>query len=101
MKINSIFSLANIAFVVSLYSISVQTSLLKMLEDGEVPLKKKSGEQQSSVKTKHILFIFSGAFNLMNEQLSGAHPSSQATVKDFINAGLEVCEGRQYWNTNA
>ena len=65
----------------------VQTALLKLMEDAEVPLKGKKGDSRKLFSTKHVLFVFSGAF----EQLSSVYASEKVSVpepRDLINAGL-------------
>ena len=66
----------------------VQTALLKLMEDAEVPLKKgKKGSDRELFSTKHVLFVFSGAF----EQLSSVYAAEGVRApqpSDLINAGL-------------
>ena len=65
----------------------VQTALLKLMEDAEVPLKGKKGDSRKLFSTKHVLFVFSGAF----EQLSSVYASEGVRApqpRDLINAGL-------------
>lgn len=62
----------------------VQHSLLKMLEDLEVPLPSKNvirKDKNSTFSTKHVLFVFTGAF----DDPAKARPGSAA---DFIDLGL-------------
>lgn len=101
----------------------VQTTLLKLMEETEVPVRNPmdlQGQLQSAfesqrrgrgrkdvINTRHILFICSGAFDRLKEQVSrrvrqaglgfGALPASvegaaalnAATTRDFIDYGLE------------
>mmetsp|Transcript_22478 Transcript_22478/g.33524 ORF Transcript_22478/g.33524 Transcript_22478/m.33524 type:complete len:528 (-) Transcript_22478:16-1599(-) len=97
----------------------VQNNLLKLMEDTEVSLQnpmapqslksllESGGKDDKSVRTKNILFIFSGAFNGLNTKLQtksggmGLFPWEEeknekrksfldlATTKDFIDAGME------------
>lgn len=66
----------------------VQNALLKLMEDAEVPLKggKKNAPRQL-FSTKHVLFVFSGAF----ESLSSVYAETGVKApepRDLINAGL-------------
>src|ERR1700726_2836980 len=101
----------------------VQTTLLKLMEETEVPLRnpmdiqsqiqsalefqKKGKMKKEMVNTRHILFICSGAFDRLRDQVdrrltdssigfgaSGASESSSnllrlASTRDFIDYGLE------------
>jgi ATP-dependent Clp protease ATP-binding subunit ClpX len=101
----------------------VQTTLLKLMEETEVPLRnpmdiqsqlqsalefqRKGKAKREVINTRHILFICSGAFDRLKEQVErrlrrasigfgGAVPPaadkeilSEATTRDFIDYGLE------------
>ena len=93
----------------------VQTNMLKILEDGDVPVMSPndvSGQLQAAmsaargntpgmpdtISTKHILFIASGAFvgidsivrnRLGNPKLSSEAAAGRANTADFISFGLE------------
>ncbi|MDX2081467.1 MAG: AAA family ATPase [Terrimicrobiaceae bacterium] len=92
----------------------VQTNLLKLMEDGDVPLLSPndvSGQMQAAVaaarghssgnpetvSTRNILFIASGAFSglesIIRHRLDGAkvprNPLAQASTGDLIRFGLE------------
>lgn len=93
----------------------VQTNLLKIMEDGDVPVLSPNdvtGQLQSamaaargntpgmpdSISTKHILFIASGAFvgldtiirsRLEQKTMPTAKALGQASTSDFIHFGLE------------
>ena len=90
----------------------VQQNLLKIIEDCEIEIKPPAGgsgnsfvdriasQQSPSVRTKNILFIFSGAFNDMNEYLasefSNASPKvdmngsylNKATTETYVKCGF-------------
>lgn len=60
----------------------VQHSLLKLLEDLEVPLPSKNVVRKNSTfSTKHVLFVFTGAFDDPAKQRPGS-------AADFIDLGL-------------
>ena len=85
----------------------VQINLLKLMEDAEVPLQpdgnsphaSSSQARASSINTRHILFIASGAFAGLGEVVrrrmgtdataDDASLASRATTRDFIDFGLE------------
>ncbi len=103
----------------------VQTTLLKLMEETEVParnpmdlqgqikaafeMQRNGGEpSHESINTRHILFIVSGAFDRLDDQVRrrlkqvgmgfGAEPARvgdetnlrrEATTADFVNFGLE------------
>lgn len=91
----------------------VQTNLLKLMEDGDVPLispNDVSGQLQSAlsavrgnasgsadvISTKNILFIASGAFsgleNIIHQRMSGSRKAAtlaDASTADLIRYGLE------------
>jgi endopeptidase Clp ATP-binding regulatory subunit ClpX len=104
----------------------VQTTLLKLMEETEVPVRnpmdlqaqlqaafemqRRGGgaPQRESINTRHILFIVSGAFDKLDEQIRrrlkqsqmgfGAEPGAavadenlfhQVTTQDFVAFGLE------------
>jgi ATP-dependent Clp protease ATP-binding subunit ClpX len=93
----------------------VQTNLLKVMEDGDVPVLSPNdvtGQLQSAmtaargntpgmpdtISTRHILFIASGAFvgidqlirdRLTSPNLSSEKAHAQASTADFIRFGLE------------
>jgi ATP-dependent Clp protease ATP-binding subunit ClpX len=87
----------------------VQTNLLKLMEDADVPVHSPNeppppGQPrppEHTVNTRHILFIVSGAFagleDIVRHRLSAASPSSnllsdpfgQASTQDFISFGFE------------
>ncbi len=93
----------------------VQTNMLKILEDGDVPVMSQndvSGQLQAAmsaargntpgmpdtISTRHILFIASGAFvgidaivrdRIGNLKLSVENTISRASTADFISFGLE------------
>lgn len=77
----------------------VQTALLKLMEDGEVPIAgppvggyaaraaaaaKDGSAAKNTFCTKHVLFVFSGAF----EMLRGRPDDAEITAADLIGAGL-------------
>jgi len=90
----------------------VQQNLLKIIEDGEIEIKPPAGgsgnsfvdriasQQTPSVRTKNILFIFSGAFNDMNEYLTSQYGSvdppvdingsylNKATTETYVKCGF-------------
>jgi endopeptidase Clp ATP-binding regulatory subunit ClpX len=105
----------------------VQNTFLKVMEETEISVNKQSGmipeiflggkpAQPARVSTKHVLFIFSGAFTGLDERLKRKHeqrsmgfgleaaggddgltddgvPKSflkKATSSDFVDAGLET-----------
>lgn len=102
----------------------VQTTLLKLMEETEVParnpmdlqaqlqaafeMRRGGGPARESINTRHILFIVSGAFDKLDEQVRrrlkqsrmgfGAEPSSlaeganllrEASTQDFVAYGME------------
>lgn len=97
----------------------VQTNLLKLMEDGDVPvvspndvtgqlqnamsaMRGGGGPPAESINTRHILFIVSGAFSRMAEIIhrrlgetrkppkrAGDDLMAQASTADLINFGLE------------
>ncbi len=93
----------------------VQTNMLKILEDGDVPVMSPndvSGQLQAAmsaargntpgmpdtISTRHILFIASGAFVAIDDivrkrlgttKLSSGQATSRASTADFISFGLE------------
>jgi endopeptidase Clp ATP-binding regulatory subunit ClpX len=92
----------------------VQTNLLKLMEDGDVPLvspndmtgqlqsamsamRGAGGLQPETVSTRHILFIVSGAFSGMKQLQSPGHgmrhqkknPALEISTPDLIAYGLE------------
>ncbi len=103
----------------------VQTTLLKLMEETEVParnpmdlqaqvkaafeMQRSGGEPaRESINTRHILFIVSGAFDKLDEQVRqrlrqarmgfGAEPATlkenatllrDATTRDFVSYGME------------
>jgi endopeptidase Clp ATP-binding regulatory subunit ClpX len=93
----------------------VQTNMLKILEDGDVPVMSPndvSGQLQAAmsaargntpgmpdtISTRHILFIASGAFvgidsivrkRLGTPKLTAGQATSRASTADFISFGLE------------
>ncbi len=93
----------------------VQTNMLKILEDGDVPVMSPndvSGQLQAAmsaargntpgmpdtISTRHILFIASGAFvgidsivrkRLGTPKLTAGQATSRASTPDFISFGLE------------
>ena len=101
----------------------VQTTLLKLMEETEVPLRnpmdiqsqlqsalefqRKGKMKKEMINTRHILFICSGAFDRLRDQVDrrltessigfGAHAAPlgtsdllrQASTRDFIDFGLE------------
>jgi len=101
----------------------VQTTLLKLMEETEVPLRnpmdiqsqlqsalefqRKGKTKKEMVNTRHILFICSGAFDRLRDQIDrrltessigfGAPPAAEsstdllrfASTRDFIDYGLE------------
>jgi len=103
----------------------VQTTLLKLMEETEVParnpmdlqaqvkaafeMQRNGGEvKRESINTRHILFIVSGAFDKLDEQVRqrlrqarmgfGADPVTlhenatllrEATTRDFVSYGME------------
>jgi endopeptidase Clp ATP-binding regulatory subunit ClpX len=92
----------------------VQTNLLKLMEDGDVPLVSPNdvtgqlqsamsamrgggGAQPETINTRHILFIVSGAFSGLTEMIQTRHhqPKSadellaQMSTADLIAYGLE------------
>jgi ATP-dependent Clp protease ATP-binding subunit ClpX len=101
----------------------VQTTLLKLMEETEVPLRnpmdiqsqlqsalefqRKGKAKREVINTRHILFICSGAFDRLKEQVErrlrrasigfggAVQPAadeevfSEATTRDFIDYGLE------------
>jgi len=89
----------------------VQTNLLKLMEDGDVPLispndvnaqmqaamsaaRGHSSAAPDTISTRHILFIASGAFSGMEEIIAAragqrARSLSAATTADLITYGLE------------
>jgi len=70
----------------------VQSSLLKLLEDSEVALTPQPrashvpAPKGRVLRTRHILFLFSGAFASMER--SGAQ-EGHAITRDFVRAGIE------------
>ncbi|KAL1498914.1 hypothetical protein AB1Y20_013436 [Prymnesium parvum] len=81
----------------------VQCALLKLMEDAEVPLKEVTpprtlaprGEPpRRVVRTRHILFVFSGAFTSLEQSLRQQHAADDvlhlARTADFTRHGLEV-----------
>ena len=90
----------------------VQTNLLKLMEDGDIPLispndmnaqmqaaisasRGNSPGGPDTISTSHILFIASGAFSGIENFIGGRlkkptpHPLSQVTTADLIAYGLE------------
>ena len=94
----------------------VQTNLLKLMEDGDVPLVSPNdmtgqlqsamsamrgggGNQPETINTRHILFIVSGAFSgiekIIHERLAATTKQTtdqlifQASTADLISYGLE------------
>jgi len=62
----------------------VQTALLKLMEDAEVPINRGAATgaraaRKGPFSTKHVLFIFSGAFE---------HMAAAPTPQDLVDAGL-------------
>uniref|UniRef100_A0A7S3ZBJ3 AAA+ ATPase domain-containing protein n=1 Tax=Lotharella globosa TaxID=91324 RepID=A0A7S3ZBJ3_9EUKA len=77
----------------------VQNNLLKLMEDTEVSLQnpmapqslksllEQGGKEDKAVRTKNILFIFSGAFNGLNEKLKKEHGQEDMISSMFPHFG--------------
>ncbi|MFM7103259.1 MAG: AAA family ATPase [Verrucomicrobiota bacterium] len=84
----------------------VQTNLLKLMEDADVPVVSPNEPPppgmhrapEHTINTRHILFIVSGAFAGLEQEVQrrlgpssaeALHPLEQATTQDFIRFGFE------------
>ena len=126
-EIDKIAAASNLAGGRDVSGRGVQTTLLKLMEETEVPVKNpldiqsqlqgafefqrrggKSGARKETINTRHILFIVSGAFERLRDQVSrrlrqssigfaagegGAVPDAailrQVQTRDFIDYGFE------------
>ena len=126
-EIDKIAAVGNLAGGRDVSGRGVQTTLLKLMEETEVPVKNpmdiqsqlqgafemqrrggKGGARKETINTRHILFIVSGAFERLRDQVSrrlrqssigfsklegGAIPDAailrQVQTRDFIDYGFE------------
>ncbi|KAJ1447151.1 P-loop containing nucleoside triphosphate hydrolase protein [Pelagophyceae sp. CCMP2097] len=68
----------------------VQTALLKLMEDAELPMsklttKKPMKQAGETFSTKNVLWVFSGAFESLTR---GGEVATTPTARDFVDAGL-------------